>query len=63
MLDVPTLECECGEKIDGEGAKVAAEHGLSFKVVCKCERRYALKDGKWQADGTQHNPFSRWDWF
>lgn len=63
MVDVPTLECECGEKIESAGAKIAAERGLSFKVVCLCERRYVLRDGAWHPDGTQRNPFAGRDWF
>lgn len=51
-------QCACGAALPVHFIEIADDR---FAHVCACERRYVVKEGVFVEDGTQVNPFARYD--
>ena len=53
-------KCACGARLPVHLVEIM-NNDTRHAHVCSCERRYVVKDEKFVQDGTQVNPFARYD--
>lgn len=52
--------CECGESLPTHLADLMSDDPTASHI-CVCEKKYQVKDGKFEIVGTEANPFACYD--